>query len=216
MACFRIEQDLPKCAHIPRRCCKTAPVNAPAAILAGRASRSIASKLSGGGRWSMPVSDQTALSFANQKRTRRRRRRGVCRGGAEAYPAAQDLDKKSKGLLAKAAEITGFKGKKDHDRRSHRAARTEIRETRARRHRQDRVLRPGGLAQSRRHRAGTPHRQGGADRAYLPRERRRQGHRRRRRKLCARRTAARLQVQEVQDQAEEEKRCGAPRRTTVR
>ena len=48
-----------------------------------------------------------------EKRARRRRGRGVCRGGAKLTPAAQDLDKKSKGLLAKAVEITGFKGKKD-------------------------------------------------------------------------------------------------------
>ena len=33
--------------------------------------------------------------------------------GPKLTHAAKDLDKKSKGLLAKAAEITGFKGKKD-------------------------------------------------------------------------------------------------------
>ncbi|HAN64708.1 MAG TPA: leucyl aminopeptidase, partial [Rhizobiales bacterium] len=33
--------------------------------------------------------------------------------GPKLTPSAQDLDKKSKGLLSRAAEITGFKGKKD-------------------------------------------------------------------------------------------------------
>jgi leucyl aminopeptidase len=59
------------------------------------------------------VSDQTALSFA----TRSAPADGVAVVFAGEGPnltrTAQDLDKKSKGLLAKAAEITGFKGKKD-------------------------------------------------------------------------------------------------------
>jgi leucyl aminopeptidase len=33
--------------------------------------------------------------------------------GHKLSPAAQDLDKKSKGLLSRAANITGFKGKKE-------------------------------------------------------------------------------------------------------
>ncbi len=59
------------------------------------------------------MSDQTALSFA----TRSAPADGVAvvfaGEGPKLTQAAQDLDKKSKGLLAKAAEITGFKGKKD-------------------------------------------------------------------------------------------------------
>ncbi len=59
------------------------------------------------------MSDQTALSFA----TRSAPADGVAvvfaGEGPKLTHAAQDLDKKSKGLLAKAAEITGFKGKKD-------------------------------------------------------------------------------------------------------
>ncbi len=33
--------------------------------------------------------------------------------GRKLTPAAQDLDKKTKGLLSRAADIAGFKGKKD-------------------------------------------------------------------------------------------------------
>jgi leucyl aminopeptidase len=54
------------------------------------------------------VSDQTALSFA----TRSAPADGVAvvfaGEGPKLTQAAQDLDTKSKGLLAKAAEITGF------------------------------------------------------------------------------------------------------------
>jgi leucyl aminopeptidase len=59
------------------------------------------------------VSNQTALSFA----TRSAPADGVAVVFASEGPnltqSAQDLDKKSQGLLAKAAKITGFKGKKD-------------------------------------------------------------------------------------------------------
>ena len=59
------------------------------------------------------MSDQTALSFANKTAPAD----GVAVVFAEEGPklsaAAQDLDKKSKGLLSRAVAITGFKGKKE-------------------------------------------------------------------------------------------------------
>ena len=59
------------------------------------------------------VTDQTALSFASKTAPAD----GVAVVFAEEGPrlsaAAEDLDKKSKGLLAKAIGITGFKGKKE-------------------------------------------------------------------------------------------------------
>src|SRR4029078_13330056 len=59
------------------------------------------------------VTDQTTLSFASQTAPAD----GVAVVFAEEGPrlsaAAQDLDKKSKGLLSKAIGITGFKGKKE-------------------------------------------------------------------------------------------------------
>ena len=59
------------------------------------------------------MSDQTALSFAGKDAPAD----GVVVVFAEEGPkltlAAKDLDKKSKGLLSRAAGITGFKGKKD-------------------------------------------------------------------------------------------------------
>ena len=59
------------------------------------------------------VTDQTALSFASKTAPAD----GVAVVFAEEGPrlsaAAEDLDKKSKGLLSKAVEITGFKGKKE-------------------------------------------------------------------------------------------------------
>ena len=152
------------------------------------------------------MSDQTALSFA----TRSAPADGVAvvfaGEGPKLTQAAQDLDKKSKGLLAKAAEITGFKGKKDQlvdliapqGLKFARVVLAGIDKTAS--FGQEDWLNLGGSVR------GTSHREGGADRPRLPRERRRQGDRRRRCKFCARRTAARLQVQKVQDQGEEEKR----------
>src|SRR4029078_3839472 len=59
------------------------------------------------------VTDQTTLSFASQTAPAD----GVAVVFAEEGPrlsaAAQDLDKKSKGLLTKGIGITGFKGKKE-------------------------------------------------------------------------------------------------------
>ena len=59
------------------------------------------------------VIDQTALSFASKSAPADGVVVVLAEEGPKLTPAAQDLDKKSKGLLSKAAEITGFKGKKD-------------------------------------------------------------------------------------------------------
>ncbi|MGE5260970.1 MAG: leucyl aminopeptidase [Actinomycetota bacterium] len=59
------------------------------------------------------MSDQTALSFASRSAPADGVAVVFAGDGPRWTHAAQDLDKKSKGLLAKAAEITGFKGKKD-------------------------------------------------------------------------------------------------------
>jgi leucyl aminopeptidase len=65
------------------------------------------------GREDLLVSEQASLSFASRTAPAD----GVvvifAEEGRKLSPAAQDLDKKSKGLLSKAANITGFKGKKD-------------------------------------------------------------------------------------------------------
>jgi leucyl aminopeptidase len=59
------------------------------------------------------VSDQTALSFASRSAPADGVVVVFAEEGPKLTPSAQDLDKKSKGLLSRAAEITGFKGKKD-------------------------------------------------------------------------------------------------------
>jgi leucyl aminopeptidase len=59
------------------------------------------------------VSDQTALSFASKSAPADGVAVVFAEDGRKLAPAAQDLDKKSKGLLSKAAQITGFKGKKE-------------------------------------------------------------------------------------------------------
>jgi leucyl aminopeptidase len=59
------------------------------------------------------VSDQTALSFASRSALAEGVAVVFAGEGPKLTRSAEDLDKKSKGLLAKAAEITGFKGKKD-------------------------------------------------------------------------------------------------------
>ena len=59
------------------------------------------------------MSDQTALSFASKSAPADGVAVVFAGDGPKLTHAAQDLDKKSKGLLAKAVEITGFKGKKD-------------------------------------------------------------------------------------------------------
>ena len=59
------------------------------------------------------MSDQTALSFAGKDA----RAEGVAvvfaEEGPKFTPAAKDFDKKSAGLLSRAAGITGFKGKRE-------------------------------------------------------------------------------------------------------
>ena len=59
------------------------------------------------------MSDQTALSFASKTAPADGVVVVFAEEGAKLAPSAQDLDKKSKGLLARAIEITGFKGKKE-------------------------------------------------------------------------------------------------------
>ena len=59
------------------------------------------------------MSDQTALSFASKSAPADGVVVVLAEEGPKLTPAAQDLDKKSKGLLSRAAEISGFKGKKD-------------------------------------------------------------------------------------------------------
>ena len=154
------------------------------------------------------MSDQTTISFANLSLPQEGVAVVLAEEGPKLAPAAKELDKASKGLLSRAATISGFKGKEGHDRRSSRAGRTEIRAARADGNRQDRGLHGGGLAQSRRHRARAVDRQRGAQRAYRARWGR-EGHRSRgRRQLRARRFAPRLQVQKIQidEDAEEERR----------
>jgi leucyl aminopeptidase len=59
------------------------------------------------------VTDQTALSFASETAPAEGVAVVFAEEGARLSAAAQDLDKKSKGLLTKAIGITGFKGKKE-------------------------------------------------------------------------------------------------------
>jgi leucyl aminopeptidase len=61
----------------------------------------------------LAVSDQTALSFASKSAPADGVVVVFAEEGPKLTPTAQDLDKKSKGLLSRAAGITGFKGKKD-------------------------------------------------------------------------------------------------------
>ncbi len=59
------------------------------------------------------MSDQTDLSFAAKNAPAEGVVVVLAEEGPKLTPSAQDLDKKAKGLLARAAGITGFKGKKD-------------------------------------------------------------------------------------------------------
>ena len=59
------------------------------------------------------MSDQTILSFASKTAPAEGVVVVFAEEGGKRGPAAKDLDKKSKGLLSKAADITGFKGKKE-------------------------------------------------------------------------------------------------------
>jgi leucyl aminopeptidase len=60
----------------------------------------------------LPVTDQTALSFASKTAAGDGVAVVFAEEGPKLSPAAQDLDKKTGGLIAKAAQIIGFKGKK--------------------------------------------------------------------------------------------------------
>jgi leucyl aminopeptidase len=61
----------------------------------------------------LAVTDQTTLSFASKGAPADGVAVFFAEEGPKLTPAAQDLDKTSKGLVSKAAEITGFTGKKD-------------------------------------------------------------------------------------------------------
>jgi len=59
------------------------------------------------------VTDQISLSFASKTAPADGVVVVFAEEGRKLAPTAQDLDKKSKGVLSRAAEITGFKGKKE-------------------------------------------------------------------------------------------------------
>ncbi len=59
------------------------------------------------------MSDQTSISFANLKLPEEGVAVVLAEEGPKLSPAAKDLDKRSKRLLSRAAEISGFKGKKE-------------------------------------------------------------------------------------------------------
>ncbi|HEU0017617.1 MAG TPA: leucyl aminopeptidase [Methyloceanibacter sp.] len=59
------------------------------------------------------MSDQTTISFANLSLPQEGVAVVLAEEGPKLAPAAKDLDKASKGLLSRAATISGFKGKKD-------------------------------------------------------------------------------------------------------
>jgi leucyl aminopeptidase len=61
----------------------------------------------------LPVSDETTISFANLSLPQEGVAVVFAEDGPKLWPAAKDLDKASKGLLGRAANISGFKGKKD-------------------------------------------------------------------------------------------------------
>ena len=59
------------------------------------------------------MSDQTTISFANLILPQEGVAVVLAEDGPKLTPAAKDLDKAAKGLLSRAATISGFKGKKD-------------------------------------------------------------------------------------------------------
>jgi leucyl aminopeptidase len=61
----------------------------------------------------LPVSDQTTISFANLSLPQEGVAVVLADDGPKLSAAAKELDKASKGLLTRAADISGFKGKKD-------------------------------------------------------------------------------------------------------
>src|SRR4029079_4478206 len=61
----------------------------------------------------LPVSDQTTISFANLSLPQEGVAVVLAEEGPKLAPSAKELDKASKGLLSRAAAISGFKGRKD-------------------------------------------------------------------------------------------------------
>jgi leucyl aminopeptidase len=61
----------------------------------------------------LPVSEQTTISFANLDLPQEGVAVVFAEEGPKLTPAAKELDKASKGLLTRAANISGFKGKKE-------------------------------------------------------------------------------------------------------
>jgi leucyl aminopeptidase len=61
----------------------------------------------------LPVSDQTTISFANLSLPQEGVAVVLAEEGPKLAPSAKELDKASKGLLSRAAAISGFKGKRD-------------------------------------------------------------------------------------------------------
>jgi hypothetical protein len=62
---------------------------------------------------SLRVSDETTISFANLSLPQEGVAVVLAEDGPKLSSAAKDLDKESKGLLSRAANISGFKGKKE-------------------------------------------------------------------------------------------------------
>ena len=86
------------------------------------------------------MNDQTTISFANLSLPQEGVAVVLAEEGPKLAPAAKELDKASKGLLSRAATISGFQGQEGHDRRPSSAGGTEIRAARAHGNRQDRGL----------------------------------------------------------------------------
>ena len=76
------------------------------------------------------MTDQTTLSFASKSTPADGVAVVFADEGPELSGSAEDLDKKSKGLLTRAIGITEFQGQEGADGRSHRSARPEIHEGR--------------------------------------------------------------------------------------
>ena len=210
MACFPKRLDLPSAAAISRRCCRTAPVS-PLGARVYRARPIICQspRCAAGTHGANSVTDQTTLSFASGTAPADGVAVVFAEEGPRLTPAAKDLDKKSKGLLSQAIGITGFKGKKEQtvDLIAPPGTRNS-RESWWRASASQR-LRARGLGQSRRH---------GARHCSPARKRRPRISISRRtsgavgadrcREFRARCAAARLQVQEIQEQGrQEERRC---------
>ena len=128
--------------------------------------------------------------------------------GPKLTPIAKTIDKSSKGLLSRAAEISGFKGKKDSV--LDLIAPSGLKFARLVLVGMDKPakLSRGGLAQSRRQRAGAIHGQGGRHGSHRPRCGAACRVARGCCELRTRRAAPRLQIPKIQIQGEEEGRFG--------